>query len=508
MSGVRLAELLASLSLATDLGLGLPQEHVLRQTLLADRIAELSGWDDLRRCSVVHVSLMAWVGCVADSHELAQWFDDDLALRAASYDIDKVGLPMMRFMVGQLAERDGAFGRVGAVAGFLTRGARQVSGGFLTHCQTTGDIAERLGVDPAVRRALGQAFERWDGHGYPSRLAGDAIEPLMRVVHVADDLEVFHRRRGAGAALEVLRARRGTEFDPTVVDLVLARSDEVFAAVEVVDPWAEVLSRCTRLDRIVPDVELDQLLGIVADYADLKSPWWTGHSRAVADRAALAAGTLGLDAAAVTTVRRAGLVHRLGAVGVSSGTWARAGALSAAEAERVRSVPYLTGRVLARQPVLAAIGRLAGQVRERLDGSGYPNGLVARDLSTEARVLAAAQRYQALGEERPHRPAVEDRAAVLRADVRAGRLDGDAVAAVLAGPGRAPRRRTSVAGLTARELEVLTLLARGRSNKEIAAELGISARTVGTHVEHVYAKAGVSTRGAVTMFAMRHGLVG
>jgi HD-GYP domain-containing protein (c-di-GMP phosphodiesterase class II) len=203
-------------------------------------------------------------------------------------------------------------------------------------------------------------------------------------------------------------------------------------------------------------------------------------------------------------------VHRLGAVGVSTGIWDKAGPLSAAEVERVRNVPYLTARILARQPLLASVGAVAAMAHERLDGSGYPHGLTAEAIPTEARVLASARRYQAMGAARPHRPALplEHRASDLQAEAAAGRLDGAAVDAVLSAAGhRRPRRRVQVAGLTPREIEVLCLLARGRSNRQIAATLGISARTVSTHVEHVYTKAGVSTRGAAAMFAMRHRLV-
>jgi DNA-binding NarL/FixJ family response regulator len=127
-----------------------------------------------------------------------------------------------------------------------------------------------------------------------------------------------------------------------------------------------------------------------------------------------------------------------------------------------------------------------------------------------ARLVATADAYHALGEDRPHRPALlpAERAATLKGEVRAGRLDGEAVQAVLGAAGHHVQRRPALpAGLTAREVEVLALLARGLSNKEIARRLSVSARTVGSHAEHVYTKIGVTTRGAAAMFAMRHGLV-
>jgi len=160
-------------------------------------------------------------------------------------------------------------------------------------------------------------------------------------------------------------------------------------------------------------------------------------------------------------------------------------------------------------PRLAEIGAVAGLHHERLDGSGYPRGVGGEAIPVTARLVAAADVYHALGEDRPHRPAVgaERAARVLREDVRSGRLDGESVNAVLAAAGHRVRRRPALpAGLTPREVEVLVLLARGASNKAIARRLSVSARTIGSHVEHVYTKIGVSSRGAAAVFALRHGL--
>jgi HD-GYP domain-containing protein (c-di-GMP phosphodiesterase class II) len=509
-SGVRLAELVASLSLATDLGLAQPEEHVLRQTVIATRLAAAAGQSDEQRAAVFYVSLLAWTGCIADSHELAFWFGDDRNLRADSYQLDKIGLPMLRFMIGHVARGEAPLHRVTMVGRFLTGGMGDAMRSFITHCQTTGDVAYRLGLHPDVRRALLQSFERWDGKGVPDGLAGEEIEPVMRVVHIADDAEVYHRSGGVRAALAMLQARAGTEFDPGLVELCRSRADEIFGDLGSVDAWSVVLDGCTPLDRVIPDSGLTSVLSTFADYADLKSPCFLGHSRAVAELARNAAVQLGMVAADVTLVERAALVYRLGTIGVSSGIWDKAGPLSAIEWERVRTVPYLTERVLCRQRRLAEIGTIAAMSHERMDGSGYPRGLPGGAIPAPARLLAAADVYQALAEDRPHRAALpfNERAAALRADVAAGRLDAVMAGAVLAAAGHPVKKRAPrVAGLTAREAEILELLVRGRSHKQIAVELMISNRTVGSHVEHIYSKIGVSTRGAAAMYAMRHGLV-
>jgi len=494
-------QLVASLSLATDLGLGLPQEHVLRQTVIADRLADLAGMSDDERASVRMISLLAWVGCVADSHELAHWFGDEIGFRADSYAIDRAGWPMLRLMLGHLASDSAMpWGRARVLGSFLATGLRPTSTTLVSHCQTTGDIAARLGLPEDVRRGLAQVFERWDGRGLPERLRGEAIGRTTRVVHIADDLEVADRQ---GGALAMLQQRRGTEFDPVLVDLAIAHADVILSGLD--DPWQLLLGAPLAGDRVIDDI--DDVLGVVADYADVKSPWWLGHSRAVADLTGRAARDTGADP---ILARRAALVHRVGALGVSAHLWAKSAPLAPAERDRVRQVPFFTVRVLERVPELATIGRVAGKVRERLDGSGYPAGLTADRLSAEARLLAAAQVYQALLEDRPHRPAAtpaEARRATLE-QVAKGRLDADAVRAVLGAAGQAvPRRIKRVASLTDRECEVLALLARGQSLRQIASLLTISQRTAGSHVEHIYTKIGVSTRGAAAMFAMRNGIV-
>jgi len=318
---VRLAELVAALSLATDLGLGLPQEHVLRQTVIARRLAEAAGLAESQRAAVFYVSMLAWVGCISDSHELAKWFDDDRRLRADSYALDKVGLPMMRFMVGHVAAESPPLRRLTMMGRFLAGGFQQAAGTMVAHCQTTGDIADRLGLDPTVRQALGQSFERWDGKGIPLRLAAERIDPVMRVVHIADDAEVFLRAGGVDAAIEMISSRRGTEFDPALVDLFCAKVSELVGDLDHVDSWEATTTSAGGLGPELTETELTRVLEVFGDYADLKSPSWLGHSRGVAALAADAARRLRLPANEVTHIERAALVHDLGAIGVSTGVW-------------------------------------------------------------------------------------------------------------------------------------------------------------------------------------------
>jgi HD-GYP domain-containing protein (c-di-GMP phosphodiesterase class II) len=507
---VRLAELVAALSLATDLGLGQPQQHIIRQTLIALRVAELEGLSDEELAAIFYVSLLAWVGCVSDAHEMGKWFGDDMAVRADSYPVDLTGLPMMRFMLGHVASGSSPIRRLTMIGRFLAGGSNEVERSMASHCEASGDLSLRLGLGPEVRDPLQQAFERWDGKGSPAKLSWAEIARIMRIVHVANDVEAWHRIAGVDAAVEMLRSRRGTEFDPDLVDTFCTHADELLAAINELDGWDALIDGRDGLGREVGGEDLDQVLEAFADYADIKSPFTLGHSRGVAQLAATAAATLGLPNDDVVLVRRAALVHDVGVIGVSAGILDNAGRLTEAERERIRTHPYLTARTFSKPSALAAIGQLAAMHHERLDGSGYPSGLTADALPITARVIAAADVYHALLEPRPYREARACDAArhTLEGEVTDGRLDGDAVRAVLDAAGHRVRREAGHAnGLTAREVEVLVLLSRGLTKKQIAQQLTLSVKTVSAHVEHIYAKLGVRSRGAAALFAMRHGLI-
>lgn len=508
---VKLAELVATLSLVADLGLGQPMEHVLRQTRIALRLAGAAGLSDGDRAAAYYVSLLAWVGCAVETSDLARLFGDETELYAGTYDVDLAGWDGARFFVAHLGAGRPARQRVGMIGAFVATAGRPVREVLAAHCLAAGDLAARLDLGDQVCRPLRQAFERWDGRGTPGRDRGEALAPAIRVVQLADTVEALHRMRGLPAALDAAASRRGTRFDPALVDRLLADPEPIVAGLDDLGNWDAVIDGDPSLGRTLDAPALDTALEALADFADLKSPSRIGHSRGVAALAAAAADRLGLPAADATLVRRAALVHDLGMIGVPSGVWDATRPWSEAQRERARTHPYLTERMLARSWPLAELGRCAALHHERLDGSGYPRGLAGEAIPLPARILAAADVYHALGEPRPQRPAVGPTAAAahLRGEVRAGRLDGDAVGAVLAAAGHKPRRRAGLpGGLTPREAEVVVLAARGRSNPEIARALSVSRKTVSAHLEHVYAKLGVSTRTEAALFAMRHGLVG
>ena len=507
---VRLTEVLAALSLVSDLGMGQPMEHNLRQCLLASRLGDRVGLDDTGRRGVYYAGIMAWVGCHIDAYEQAKWFGDEMALKGDARLVDIGTTPAaMSFMLGHLARGRPLMDKAKTAIGFLAGGMKDAEVMLENHWRAVDSFADRLGFDDDVRTSIRQTFERWDGKG-PGGARGDEALLTSRLVNLADVVEVFYQLGGVSAAVTVARDRSGTQLDPELVDLFCDTAADLFGELEDTRSWEAVIDAEPGLRDPLSDDELDLALEAVADFTDVKSPFTIGHSRAIADLAGDAASVVGLPASEARQVRRAGLLHDVGRLGVPNSVWDKPGPLTLVETERVRMHPYLTERTLAPSPGLGPLGALAIQHHERLDGSGYPKGLRGDAITPAGRVLGAADTYRSKLEPRPHRPTLTapEAADHLRAEVRAGRLDGDAVDAVLRAAGHRTRRRSeSVAGLTARELEVLRLLARGASNKQIAAELGITRKTVGNHVEHIYTKLGVENRAMASFFAAQRGLL-
>jgi HD-GYP domain-containing protein (c-di-GMP phosphodiesterase class II)/DNA-binding CsgD family transcriptional regulator len=508
---VRLAELLGALSLVVDLGLGQPMEHVIRQTLIAARLGESLDLSETERAAVYYTALLAWVGCGSDSHELAAWFGDDIAFRAGTYDVDMAGIQLLAFLARRLGGGSPPLRRGWVAASFAAGGMNRVADSVNAHCRVTRTFAERIGLGDDVRQPLLQLFERWDGKGAPERLSGDQIMLAARIVQLADIAAAFHRAGGVDAATGVVRQRRGTQFDPALVDRFCAEAEGILSVLVEMTEWDALLAAEPEPQVLLTEGELDRALEAIADFTDIKSPYTVGHARAVSELAGEGARRVGLAEEEVALIRRAALVQDAGRMGVPNSIWDKPTALAPTEAERVRLHAYFIERMLAKPPALTRIGALAAQHHERLDGSGYPRGLTGRSLPLAARILAAADVYQAMVEARPYRPAREARQAAgeLQAEVKGGRLDGEAVNAVLAVAGhRVHRIRVWPAGLTRREVEVLALIARGSTNRDVARRLQIAHKTVGNHVEHIYVKLGSSTRAEASLFAMQHGLLG
>lgn len=483
-SAAALLDVVRSLAFVGDLSMGQPTDHSLRAAWMAGQLAEAIGGDEAACSRATAVTLLRWSGCTANAPEFSHLFGDDVGGRKALLSMQSSGSSF--------------------------RSATQQKGSaFLSlsriHCEVSGDIAVQLGLDEATQFALRHLFESFDGSGAPAGLRGDEVPTPVYLASLAGDLDIFTRLYGLEQARKLIEQRADVLYPRALTDALMENAARWLSDLDG-DP--EMSGPCS-MNAVFAGRTTS--LEIMADVIDLKLPWITGYSRHVAQLSRKAALELGLDATRQQKVYRAALIHGMGRASVPNLIWDTPGKLSVSAWERVRLVPYWTGRA-GRQ-----IGSLAGEVEiasyayERMDGSGYYRNARASGIPIEGRILAAAAALAALCAERPWREAlVGSRAeSLLMEETVAGRYDIDVVRALVnkGQPSKSkPRSAPSSNPLTERERDVLRWISLGASNKVAAQKLSISPSTVRTHVESVFRKLECSTRAAATLKATQLGM--
>lgn len=507
---VRAAEVIASMCLATDLGMGFPFEHGLHATLTTMRLCEVLGVDPDTTSDTYYACLLMYAGCTVDGVERSQIFGGSMT---EHHTHRQFGSKAESFagVIRALPEPDASWpGRALQAMIGLPRAARFVGSHFAALCEVAGMLAERLGVPPSVHHMFPLLTERWDGKSVLRRASGQEIPLPLRIIHVGRDA-TYQRLIGDDRHVaEVIASRAGHAFDPEVSSAFLANAAKVLGSPEPsTTAWGEVLAAEPRPWLILDGSAIDQALGAIGAFSDLVSPHLSGHCSGVAELTAAAAQIRGFGPVEVTRLKRAALVHDVGRTAIGSRVWNKPGPLTADEREQVRLHPYHTERVLAASPFLSDLASVAMAHHERLDGSGYHRGLDSSSLSPAARLLAVADAFQSKTESRPYREPLSPKQAtdVLVEKAKAGGLDPVMVMAVAEVAGETPPAIDRPAGLTAREVEVVGLLARGLQTKQIARELDISPKTADRHIQNGYRKMGVSSRAAATLFATENGLV-
>jgi HD-GYP domain-containing protein (c-di-GMP phosphodiesterase class II) len=484
-AAVALPDVIRSLAFVGDLAMGQPTDHSPRAAWMAGQLAVAVGADDATCKEATTVALLRWSGCTANAPEFAQLFGDDVSGRKALLAIQS------------------------SSSGFRS-GTRRAGSAFLSlsriHCEVAGDIAVQLGLDAATQFALRHLFESHDGSGAPDGLRAEQIPVSVYTASLAGDLEIFHRLYGLEQACKLIGQRADVLYPTGLAESVIAHAARWLATLDE-DP---TLSGPCSLDAAF--IDRTTSLEILADVIDLKLPWMTGYSRQVAKLAGSAALELGLDAACQQKVYRAALIHGMGRAAVPNMIWDTPGKLAGSAWERVRLVPYWTGRAARQMGSLAGEAEVASYAYERRDGSGYYREAKAEGIPVEGRILAAAAALAALRLARPWRAAFSEDAAasLLMAEATAGRYDLDVVRVLLNKP-RPIRTQVPAAPLTAllteRERDVLRWISLGASNKTAAQKLSISPSTVRTHIESVFRKLECSTRAAATLKATQLGLL-
>jgi HD-GYP domain-containing protein (c-di-GMP phosphodiesterase class II)/DNA-binding CsgD family transcriptional regulator len=511
-AAVRLADPLASLAVAADLGYGLPPGEALRTCLVATALARTAGLTEREVQDTFYTSLLMHVGCTAMAHETASFAGDEHRFQA---ETAKTNLADPREMLTEFLPRATrglpAFMRARVAGRVIVHGGRFGKLYDSGSCEVARAMARRLGLGAGVQEGLYEVFEWWQGGWAPRGLAGEEIAPAARVSRVASEAAFFADVGGTRAAVAAVRQRAGTLLDPHLVAVFAANADAVLGEVDAGDTRRRILEVEPEPVVVAASEQLPRIAAAIGDLADLKSPFFHGHCAAVAGTCAAAGRRLNLGDDVLRQLKLAALLHDVGRVAISTSVWEKAGRLTSTEWEQVRMHPYHSERILATSQAFQPIATLAGLHHERIDGTGYHRSCGSSALPPGARLLAVTDAFHGMTAQRPHRDAltVEEAADELTRQARAGQLDAQCVAAVLeaAGLSSPRRRRPGPMGLSEREVEVARLVAAGLSNPQIARRLVISRRTAEHHVQHVYAKIGVSTRAGMAMFAVEHGLL-
>jgi HD-GYP domain-containing protein (c-di-GMP phosphodiesterase class II) len=513
---IRMAEVLGAFSLATDLGMALPFGQALRACYIAMRIAHELGLATEEEAVLYYSTLLMHSGCAASSSVMAALIHADEM--EASRDLTRrdYGNPLeiIGWLTRNVAPEAPSYVRAQYIFQAIANAPRFRREGEIGTCEVGALMARRLGMPGGVEQTLLHLYEHWDGTGY-KHLRQEQIPICARIVEPASMLEIFHETRGRAAMENLAAAQRGKIFAPQVTDAFLSLTKDAHF-------WEELTSEDLRdvvLDfepdsphKFIRTDEFDNVVLAFADFADAKSIATLGHAKGTAQVAEAIAQRMGLGTDEVNTIRRAALLHDLGLVAIGVNIIEKQAPLTAAEQEKMRLHPYYTERILSSVPLLRPLAPIAGAHHEWINGAGYYRGLAGAALPLGARILAVADEFQDLTEDYRGHPAQtpEDAYKTLKPQVgtQLAAECYEALAQVLGvALSKSSARREYPARLTAREVEVLRLVAKGFTNKQIAKQFVLSEKTVGHHVEHIYNKIGVSTRAAAVFFALEHDLI-
>jgi putative nucleotidyltransferase with HDIG domain len=406
---VRLSEVLAGLSYALDLTEGQREGHSVRACVIGMRLAEIIGVPEEQRSALFYALLMKDLGCSSNSARFAALFganDHDLKTNLKTVDWARA-LESFRYVARNVAPGQFWLRRTWQLIGVMAQGPKGARDVVLTRCERGADIARLLGFAAETVEAIRALDEHWDGRGQPYRLRGEEIPPFARILGLSQTFEVFFTTYGLNAAFAMAAERRGSWFEPSLVDALFSLRNEsefwqalgrgdAFRAVRLLEPPDRAV--------VADDNRLDVVAEAFAQVIDAKSPWTYRHSNGVAEMSLAIARELGIPATEHRVLRRAALLHDLGKLGVSNLILDKPGKLTDEEFAKVRLHPKFTNHILDRVGCFRPVRDVASQHHERLDGRGYHLGLSTSQLSLPARVICTADICDALRASRPYRP--------------------------------------------------------------------------------------------------------
>ncbi|WP_083518173.1 HD-GYP domain-containing protein [Dechloromonas denitrificans] len=408
--GLKLAELISALSHALDITEGQPEGHCVRCCWIGMHIGRTIGLADEDLWGLYYTLLLKDLGCSSNAARICElYLTDDLGFKR---DFKTVGdsLPqVLQFVLKHTGLKAGLAERFRGVLNIMREGSEIAQELIATRCQRGAEIARLLRFPENVAQGIYSLDEHYNGQGKPEGLAGDAVPLFSRIALLAQVIDVFHTAGGQQAALDEIRLRAGRWFDPRLVEAFeqiaevevfwsTLTSPQIGEAVLALEPASHVVA--------LDDDYLDDIAAAFGQVVDSKSPYTSGHSARVALYTDLIAEQMGLSAERRRWLKRGALLHDVGKLGVSNSVLDKPGKLDADEWAAVQAHAMYTETILARIDAFAELARVSAAHHERLDGKGYPRGLLADEISIETRIITTADIFDAITAERPYRGAI------------------------------------------------------------------------------------------------------
>ena len=410
MQTLKLSELMSALSYALDITEGQPAGHCIRCCWVGMNIGQKIGLPESELWQLYYVLLLKDLGCSSNASRICElYLTDDLQFKRDFKWVDGSLPQVLRFVLRHTGSTAGIISRFKAIADIFAHGDEIAQELIQTRCTRGADIARRLRFEEPIAQGIHSLDEHWNGQGRPEGLTGAAIPLYARIALLAQVVDIMNCSDGPAAVLAEVQARAGTWFDPELVDAFSAlAADDGF--------WATLNS--DSLDKVILGLEpgeftkpldedfYDDVAEAFGQVVDAKSPYTAGHSARVGLYTALLAEDLGLDAPRQRWLKRGALLHDLGKLGVSNSILDKPGKLTEAEYEAVKMHSVFTGQILERIRAFDELAKISSAHHERLDGKGYPLGLVADQICLETRIITTADIFDAITAERPYRGAM------------------------------------------------------------------------------------------------------
>ena len=407
---LKLSELISALSHALDITEGQPEGHCVRCCWIGMHIGRAIGMPDDELWGLYYTLLLKDLGCSSNAARICElYLTDDLAFKR---DFKTIGdsLPrVLHFVLKHTGLKAGLAERFRSVMTIMRNGDEIAQELIATRCQRGAEIARLLRFPETVSQGIYSLDEHFNGQGRPAGLAGESIPVYARIALLAQVIDVFHTAGGAQAALDENQLRAGRWFDPQLVEAFgkVADSADFWAAlgdpgiidaVLVLEPAANVVA--------LDDDYLDDISAAFGQVVDSKSPYTSGHSARVALYTDMIAEVLGLSHERRRWLKRGALLHDVGKLGVSNSVLDKPGKLDDEEWAAVKAHAMYTETILSRINAFSELARVSAAHHERLDGKGYPRGVMADEICLETRIITTADIFDAITAERPYRGAI------------------------------------------------------------------------------------------------------